>query len=257
MLGKVIVHGPDREAARRALVAALDDTAILGLTTNLGFLRALAASDEFRDATIDTAWLDHARGRSRPTPSCRACSPPGRWRCWRPSTPATRSRPTASGRGADPAPVLVELDRPVLVDRAAVERRRARCTSCAANHAVVLRRRQRRAGRRQRAAHAVEVVHRGQRFVFDRPDAFADHAAAVGDGAVTAPMPGTVLAVRVAAGDAVAEGEVLGVMEAMKMELALKAPFAGTVDDGRRRGRRAGGARRHAVRGEPRRSCRR
>ena len=58
MLGKVIVHGPDRETARHALVAALDDTAILGLTTNTGFLRALAASDAFRDATIDTAWLD-------------------------------------------------------------------------------------------------------------------------------------------------------------------------------------------------------
>ena len=59
MLGKVIAHGPDRESARQALVAALDDTAILGLTTNAGFLRALVASDEFRDATIDTAWLDH------------------------------------------------------------------------------------------------------------------------------------------------------------------------------------------------------
>ena len=59
MLGKVIAHGPDRETARLALVAALDDTAILGLTTNAGFLRALVASDEFRDATIDTAWLDH------------------------------------------------------------------------------------------------------------------------------------------------------------------------------------------------------
>ena len=42
-------------------------------------------------------------------------------------------------------------------------------------------------------------------------------------------MPGTVLAVNVSEGQDVAEGETLGVMEAMKMELALKAPFAGTV----------------------------
>ena len=58
MLGKVIVSGTTREVARRALVTALDETAILGLTTNLGFLRDLADSDAYRDAAIDTAWLD-------------------------------------------------------------------------------------------------------------------------------------------------------------------------------------------------------
>ena len=44
-------------------------------------------------------------------------------------------------------------------------------------------------------------------------------------------MPGTVLAVNVSVGQVVAEGETLGVMEAMKMELALKAPFAGTLTE--------------------------
>ncbi len=42
-------------------------------------------------------------------------------------------------------------------------------------------------------------------------------------------MPGTVLAVNVEPGQRVSAGDVLGVLEAMKMELALKAPFDGTV----------------------------
>ena len=50
MLGKIVAHGPDREAARRALVAALDETVVLGLATNLGFLRELVAGEAFRDA---------------------------------------------------------------------------------------------------------------------------------------------------------------------------------------------------------------
>jgi biotin carboxyl carrier protein len=78
--------------------------------------------------------------------------------------------------------------------------------------------------------HDVLVSHRGQAYTFTRPDAFGPGSRALlGDGTVTAPMPGTLLAVNVAKDDAVEEGDTLAVMEAMKMELALKAPFAGTV----------------------------
>ncbi|WP_421848308.1 acetyl/propionyl/methylcrotonyl-CoA carboxylase subunit alpha [Novosphingobium sp.] len=50
-----------------------------------------------------------------------------------------------------------------------------------------------------------------------------------GDGAILAPMPGKVIAVEVAAGDTVTKGQKLLVLEAMKMEHALTAPFDGTV----------------------------
>ncbi len=50
-----------------------------------------------------------------------------------------------------------------------------------------------------------------------------------GDGAILAPMPGKVIAVEVSAGDIVTKGQKLLVLEAMKMEHALTAPFDGTV----------------------------
>ncbi|MDI6911406.1 biotin carboxylase N-terminal domain-containing protein [Nocardioides sp.] len=235
MLGKIIVHGPDREAARRALVDALDRTAILGLTTNVGFLRALAAGEEFRDATIDTAWLDR---HEVPRPDDELPRVLVAWVSAMLAALSGDGQPfQADGwrSGADPAPTIVELDRPVVVDRFAgrVDGRPVRHVFAAGPlddpvltlevdgrvHSAVV----------NVQPHVAEVVHRGQRFVFERPDVFGDHAADVGDGAIAAPMPGTVLDVRVEPGATVAAGDVLGVLEAMKMELTLKAPFDGIV----------------------------
>jgi acetyl-CoA/propionyl-CoA carboxylase biotin carboxyl carrier protein len=236
MLGKVIAHGRDREEARRRLVAALDDTAVLGFTTNVGFLRVLAASDEFRDATIDTAWLDTLAFEEG---SVRAPDPDlaRTIAAWVPAMLAAEYGDHGPFRSdgfrlcADPAPTRVELDRVVLVDRARGLVDDVPVTQFSAERHLV---RLEVAGRRVQAvvnatAHAVEVVVEGQRFVFERPDPFAGAGAAAGEGSLTAPMPGTLLAVDVAEGDAVEEGQRLGVLEAMKMELALKAPFAGTV----------------------------
>lgn len=59
----------------------------------------------------------------------------------------------------------------------------------------------------------------------------ASGPSAEGDYPVKAPMPGSVLDVKVTVGDQVAEGDVLIVLEAMKMENELTAPQAGTVKE--------------------------
>jgi propionyl-CoA carboxylase alpha chain len=73
------------------------------------------------------------------------------------------------------------------------------------------------------------VVHRGNTFRFTRPDPFAEGTATSGEGSLLAPMPGTVVAVHAAVGDAVFEGQPLLVLEAMKMQHTINAPHAGTV----------------------------
>jgi acetyl/propionyl-CoA carboxylase alpha subunit len=58
ILGKVIAFGADREQALDHLAAALDETMVHGVITNLPFLRALARSSEVRAGTIDTEWIE-------------------------------------------------------------------------------------------------------------------------------------------------------------------------------------------------------
>jgi 3-methylcrotonyl-CoA carboxylase alpha subunit len=84
-------------------------------------------------------------------------------------------------------------------------------------------------------AHAAEVAAErvlfldGEAFAFGEPQARAGGSGGASDGQITAPMPGRIAAVDVAEGDTVKKGQRLLVLEAMKMEQALPAPFDGVV----------------------------
>jgi acetyl/propionyl-CoA carboxylase alpha subunit len=90
-------------------------------------------------------------------------------------------------------------------------------------------------GRRVRAAVSSEGRRRwvtvgGRTFVLTESSASSRSAAAhTGSSELSAPMPGQVRAVNVKSGDAVVKGQVLVVLEAMKMEIRLQAPFNGQV----------------------------
>ena len=70
-------------------------------------------------------------------------------------------------------------------------------------------------------------VHRLEADRPSRPDSSASHT--IDDAALASPMPATVSAVKVAVGDAVTKGDVLVTLEAMKMELPIRAPRDGVV----------------------------
>ncbi|MGI8699792.1 MAG: acetyl/propionyl/methylcrotonyl-CoA carboxylase subunit alpha [Nocardioidaceae bacterium] len=246
MLGKVIASGTTREAARRALVSALDDTAILGLTTNVGFLRQLAASDAYRDSDIDTAWLDShpdAFVLETPVPAwCLAAyvlaaagggdsrQPFGGGGGWRLGAPAAVVRVELTAAAGDTRLLSVDLAAGVITGPSSS--REVRLLGATDGGVRLQIGAEVHEGRVLVRPHEVLVAYRGQTYPFGRPDVFGPgRTAAVASGTITAPMPGTVLSVHVAAGDIVVEGEALGVMEAMKMELALKAPFDGTVTE--------------------------
>ena len=81
------------------------------------------------------------------------------------------------------------------------------------------------------AAHVLLHDTNGQRYSFTRAAAFAWKAKdATGGNQIIAPMPGRIVLVKAKVGDTVEQGQELLLMEAMKMELALKAPRAGTIE---------------------------
>ena len=76
----------------------------------------------------------------------------------------------------------------------------------------------------------IVVFDNGQAFGFET-ETRGSGAASAADGAILAPMPGKVIAVDVKEGDKVTAGQRLMVLEAMKMEHAMTAPFDGTITE--------------------------
>ena len=155
MIAKLIAHAPTREEALDTLAAALAETRVEGVTTNLAFLRWLVSHPSVRAGETTTAFLIEHPPLSA-LPSLRA--PAAALTPWRLNLPSPPSAP------------------PPDID---------------------------------------DEAHRA--------------SSAEGESTITAPMPGTVIRLEVAPGDAVRARQSLVVLEAMKMEIPVHSPFEGTV----------------------------
>jgi len=238
MIAKVIVHGATRAEALAALLTALDDAVIIGLKTNLAFLRGLMRSREFAAGKVDTGFIDANLGRlgAQPHPANRkAVHAAARLLLdRRDETNASRLDPFDPWRVADSfeligsrriglditvdgVPMRVHLIEGTNVDP--VEKNEGRedadeVTLHEANGGVYAF-----AGGRQAFVELAD------------PFAKAEGGAEEGDAAIRAPMNGRLVAIAVEEGDTVGAGQRLAVVEAMKMEHALVAPYAGVVRD--------------------------
>jgi acetyl-CoA/propionyl-CoA carboxylase biotin carboxyl carrier protein len=251
MLAKIIAHGADRAEALRKLHAALGDTVLLGLGTNIGFLRALLTDPEVVAGNLDTGLvgrkldaLTHealpadvigiAVGKTlldleplgRPGTITDPFDIPGGWRLG--ESAWTVRRLVVAGHD----PVEVRFRGRAAAAELEIDGADAVRISTTADH------RHTQAG----IARDYEVVRAtdgvlwigidGQSWAVREQDAL--EAAAVTDttaigGPVVSPMPGTVTVVEVVEGQHVVAGQRLVVVEAMKMEHVLVAPAGGTV----------------------------
>jgi acetyl-CoA/propionyl-CoA carboxylase, biotin carboxylase, biotin carboxyl carrier protein len=222
MLAKVIAHGPDRATALRRLDRALAELDLVGVTTNAVFTRSLLRRDDVRAGEQDTGLLERvladlaARApddllAAGVLAAATTATPAGPWRRRLADHGDARvvdGRVEVGQRTWEGVAIRCDGDGTARVTLDGVERR---YVAHVTDEAIWV----------ARDGHHVEL--RTERALRDGEGSLVD--------SLEAPMPGTVLLVHVADGDRVAEGDVLMVLESMKMELSITAPHDGTVAD--------------------------
>ncbi|MFP5072980.1 biotin carboxylase N-terminal domain-containing protein [Pseudonocardia nantongensis] len=225
MIGKVLAHAADRDAARRRLGLALDELVVEGPPTTAAYLRAVLDTEAFAAAAHDTGsverdWVPEALlGPATPDAATPGTGAPGGEAPGN-ATPGAGAVGAGAPEGATAGGAVAVSPGPGSAGTGTPVRRVRIATERGPLDLLV-------PGRRSTAGAAGAAAPA-------RPTRSGDDTAGPGDtaaaaGAPTAPMDATVVAVRVVPGDAVAAGDVVVVLEAMKMEMEIRAGAAGTI----------------------------
>ena len=252
MLSKIVAWGPDRLSALRRLDQALGETVILGVTTNVGFLRGLIRDPDVVAGRLDTGLVERlVEAQVKPgVPDdvlVAAALLSGT------SAPSSTGDPWAvldgwrvAGRAPRQGRWVTATGDKVVVEVGGIDVSRSTDVSvdgrlypgCRAEAAGPGRFAVEGPGRRTvydwaRSGPDLWLGAQGRawRLTHERPVLIHRSGAASGSGKVTSPMPGTVLDVQVQVGSRVEAGQRLIVVEAMKMEHTVRAAKPGTVTE--------------------------
>ncbi len=246
MLSKVIVHAGDRAAALRGLDRALAQTAVLGVGTNIDFLRFVLADGEVVAGRLDTGLLEQldyrpAAAGDEEFIAAAAYRWLSRWRA-EPVDPWDRPSGWRLGQAAPTTIRLRAADRTEHVQitgephagRVRIENGVGR-TLVAALHDSVLSLTidgVRRSYVVAAADHQIWLAGSGTTVVVQevREEPVRPDEEQGGNAELLSPMPGTVVAIGVADGESVETGAVVVAVEAMKMEHSLRSPVDGVVE---------------------------
>jgi 3-methylcrotonyl-CoA carboxylase alpha subunit len=222
MIAKLIVHGTTRAEAIARMRAALAQYQIVGVRTNVEFLGRLMTAPSFVNAALDTALIERElehlfAPRTETTREMWELAAQSVWIAERGKAPAGQARSPWDGRGA--WTLGVRGERHLKLREGEFERVIAGSFSTSDAPGTFV------------AGNEVHLFSGSEHRVFEWIDPYlpeSEHAEA--HGGLRATMPGRVLAVHVKAGDEVAKGAPLVVLEAMKMEQTITAPSAGKIE---------------------------
>ena len=221
MIAKTVCWAANRQACIEKVLHNLDHTFIVGVKTNLGFLSGLISKNEFSDNTIFTNSLDNKSLKIElpqindeilasliaKTSTNKATS------AWKGNLGWSNSGSYSNHykwtyNDEDIAVSALIQDNAVLINDHLIELE---------SDSIVF-----------ESASQIQLINKHQRYIFDKIN-HQSAALAQNKGDIVSPMPGKVLDIKVQVGDKVLADQTLVVMEAMKMELALKATVDTTV----------------------------
>lgn len=241
MIAKVIAHGADRTSAIRALDGALRRSRIHGLITNRDLLRAILADEEFVAGRVHTALLGEridAWTAGAPDPSAAVIAAAVASAVNAARTSKVQGRIPTGYRNLPSQPRVRTFTLEGREDELAVSYANKRGEFLVDGYAVIAAEPDRvvleQGGVRSTyeislGDDCVDVDGPEGSFSFIPVPRFVDPSDVVAEGSLLAPMPAAVTQVSVELGQTVSKGDVIVVLEAMKMQHTITAPSDGVV----------------------------